>query len=70
MDSLKKSFQDIATTAKFEGIHLHITTGINGRLLVTVDATGSVDLPGNLDATVAMVASMLGLGNSSVPSVS
>jgi hypothetical protein len=55
----------IAQTAKFDGVSVHVTATENSRLAVTVEAKGSIDLPGDLDKTVANLLGLLGLGNSS-----
>ena len=69
MDKLK----DVAKTLKpqFGGVHVHVRATDDSRLLVSVEAEGSVDLPGELDQIVAQVVNLWpGLGNSPAPSPS
>jgi len=54
----------------FGGVSLHLRATDDSRLEVTVEAKGSVDLPGDLDQVVAQVGGLLGLGNSPQPSPS
>lgn len=72
-----KQAQEIAKTAKLEDHSGTFRLGVkDSRLQITVgyQATGSVDLPGELDAVVAQIGStlagLLGMGNSSAPSTS
>lgn len=65
MDSLKQAATDSLKTAKFEGVHIHVAQAPDKRLTVSVEASASIDLPGDLDAIVAQAATLLGLGNSS-----
>ena len=55
---------------KFDGIHVHLEATADSRLSIKVDASGSVDLPGDLDAIVATIGNMFGWGNSTAPSPS
>lgn len=65
MDSLKQAATDSLKTAKFEGIHVHVAQSPDKRLTVSVEASGSIDLPGDMDELVAKVAAFFKLGNSS-----
>ena len=60
---------ELATTwasKKFEGATFDCNV-VDSRLNVTVHVRGSVDLPGDLDAVVANVFGLLGMGNSQKP---
>ena len=65
MDGLKSIATDSLKTAKFEGVHIHVNQAPDKRLTVSVEASASIDLPGDLDDLVAKAAVALGLGNSS-----
>jgi hypothetical protein len=54
----------------FGGVSFHLRATEDSRLEVTVEAKGSVDLPGDLDQVVAQIGGLLGLGNSKLPSES
>ena len=67
---IKTALTGIKNSAKFEGVHIHLQATEDSRLQVRIDASGSVDLPGDLDAIVANIGGLLGLGNSQAPSTS
>lgn len=68
MDKLKDVIKGMKP--EFGGVHLHVRATEDSRLHVSVEAEGSVDLPGELDQIIAQVASLAGLGNSLAPSPS
>lgn len=65
---IKSQAQAVAKSAKFEGVNIALHATPNSRLHVEVTASGSVDLPGNLDELVAQIGGLLGAGKSSSPS--
>lgn len=65
MDSLKQAATDSLRTAKFEGVHIHIGQAADKRLAVSVEASASIDLPGDMDELVAKIAAFFKLGKSS-----
>lgn len=65
---IKSEATKIAKSAKFGGVSIHAQATADSRLEVTVEARGSVDLPGDSDAVLANILGMLGLGNSARPS--
>lgn len=65
---IKQVVSDTAKSAKFEGVTVDLSATADSRFAVTVHIKGSVDLPGNFDATLAGLLHGFGLGNSS-PSI-
>lgn len=64
---IKQIFADTLKTKKFDGITVHVQATGDSRLQVRVEASGSVDLPGNMDEMVGQIANLFGLGNSPKP---
>lgn len=65
---IKETLTQTAKSAKFEGVTIDLSATADSRFAVTVHLKGSVDLPGDFDATLAGLLHGFGLGKSS-PSV-
>lgn len=66
---MKKLLADTVASRQFEGFTIQASHK-DSRLHLTFQVQGSVDLPGEADAVVAQMISLLGLGNSKQPSES
>lgn len=65
MDAIKNQLQDSIKTGKFEGLTVNFANK-DSRLHVTVQATGSIDLPGDFDAVAVQVLNLVTGKSSSV----